>query len=97
MAGGLGLDKEFFESILTPQVMLYGFVGLRPTADGMSIAPRLPSDWNELSITQIHLRDHVLDVRVGKQSIEVVDHSPTGRPLKIEHPPQWKLAIVQGN
>ena len=27
VAGGLGLDREFFESILVPQVMLYGFLG----------------------------------------------------------------------
>ena len=44
VAGGLGLDKEFFESILVPQVMLYGFLGLHPTADGCTIDPRLPSD-----------------------------------------------------
>ena len=37
--GGLGLDKEFFESILVPQVMLYGFLGFRPTADGCEISP----------------------------------------------------------
>ena len=37
--GGLGLDKEFFESVLVPQVMLYGFLGFRPTADGFAIDP----------------------------------------------------------
>ena len=26
-AGGLGLDAEFFESVLVPQVMLEGFLG----------------------------------------------------------------------
>jgi hypothetical protein len=91
--GGLGLDKEFFESILVPQIMLYGFAGLRPTADDCSIAPRLPSDWKELSITRIHLRDHVLDLRITAQTIEVTDHNPAGRPLEIEHPPQWKLTV----
>jgi hypothetical protein len=37
VAGGLGLDKEFFESILVPQVMLYGFLGLRAGADAFTI------------------------------------------------------------
>jgi hypothetical protein len=60
--GGLGLDKEFFESVLVPQVMLYGFLGLRPTAEGFAIAPRLPADWPELTVTRIHLHDWVLDV-----------------------------------
>ncbi|HEX6960562.1 MAG TPA: hypothetical protein VF175_01745, partial [Lacipirellula sp.] len=43
--GGLGLDKEFFESVLVPQVMLYGFLGFRPTAEGFVIDPHLPADW----------------------------------------------------
>jgi hypothetical protein len=64
VAGGLGLDKEFFESILVPQVMLYGFMGLRPNVDGFSIDPHLPSDWPELTITRIHLHDAVLDIKV---------------------------------
>ena len=92
--GGLGLDKEFFESILVPQVMLYGFLGLRPTADGFSITPRLPSEWRELSVTRIHLHDHVLDLRITTDKIEVTDHTPAGRPLDIKHPPERKLIIV---
>lgn len=82
-AGGLGLDKEFFESILPPQIMLYGFLGLRPTATGCTIDPQLPPDWSELTITRIHLHDHVLDIRVTADAIEVTDHSPTRDPLAI--------------
>ncbi len=82
--GGLGLDKEFFESILVPQVMLYGFLGLRPTADGCVITPQLPTGWKELAITRIHLHDHVLDIRVAAEGIYVTDHNPAAAPLKIE-------------
>jgi hypothetical protein len=32
--GGLGIDEEFMESVLVPQVMLYGFLGFEPTAEG---------------------------------------------------------------
>jgi len=39
VAGGLGLDREFFESILVPQVMIYGFLGLHPTSDGFRLNP----------------------------------------------------------
>ena len=42
VAGGLGLDKEFVESVLPPSVMIYGFLGLRPTVDGLEINPKLP-------------------------------------------------------
>ncbi len=60
--GGLGLDREFFESILVPQVMLYGFLGFQPTAVGFRIEPRLPKDWPEASITRVHLHDMVFDL-----------------------------------
>jgi len=61
-AGGLGLDHEFYESVLVPQVMLYGFLGFRPTFEGFAIAPQLPTDWPSLTVTRIHLHDWVLDV-----------------------------------
>lgn len=60
--GGLGLDKEFFESILVPQVMLYGFLGFEPTPEGFRIHPHLPRDWPELTITRVHLHEMVLDI-----------------------------------
>ena len=37
-AGGLGMDSEFFESALVPQVVVNGFLGFAPTADGFKIA-----------------------------------------------------------
>jgi hypothetical protein len=70
--GGLGLDKEFFESVLVPQVMLYGFLGFRPTEDGFFIEPRLPSTWPELTVTRIHLHDCVLDVRATRNGTVTV-------------------------
>ena len=91
VAGGLGLDKEFFESILVPQVMLYGFLGFRPTADGCEIFPRLPDGWPSLTITRIHLHDHVLDVSAQGKAIEVKDHTPDGRALRITIPTGWSL------
>jgi len=91
VAGGLGLDKEFFESILVPQVMLYGFLGFKPTADGCEINPRLPSAWPSLTITRIHLHDHVLDVSVRGKTIEIKDHTPDGRTLQITVPAGWTL------
>jgi hypothetical protein len=93
VAGGLGVDREFFESILVPQVMLYGFLGFRPTADGCVIDPHLPSDWPELTITRIHLHDHVLDIRATRDQIEVSDHTPTAAPLKFNIPPKQRLAV----
>lgn len=62
VAGGLGLDHEFFESILVPQVMLYGFLGFEPTVDGCNVRPRLPHGWPELTVTRVYLHDQIVDV-----------------------------------
>jgi hypothetical protein len=60
--GGIGVDMEFFESVLVPQVMLYGFMGFEPTTEGFRINPRLPKEWPELKITRVHLHDAVLEL-----------------------------------
>lgn len=91
VAGGLGLDREFFESILVPQVMIYGFLGFKPTAEGCEINPRLPSDWPSLTITGIHLHTHILDITARSGVIEVVDHRPGEKPLSIKCPSDWKV------
>ncbi|BBO33075.1 hypothetical protein [Lacipirellula parvula] len=62
VAGGLGLDHEFFESILVPQVMLYGFLGFEPTVDGCNVRPQLPQAWPELTVTRVYLHDQIVDV-----------------------------------
>ena len=50
------------ESVLVPQVMLDGFLGFEPTAEGCRITPRLPSAWPELTVTAIRIHDHQVDV-----------------------------------
>ena len=92
VAGGLGLDKEFFESILVPQVMLYGFLGFRPTADGFAVNPRLPRDWPELTITRIHLHGHVLDITVRDKAIIVTGTGQATEPLVADVPSGWQLS-----
>lgn len=70
-AGGLGMDQEFFESVLLPQVMLDGFLGLVPTGDGFALNPRLPTGWSSLTVERIQLHNGVLTVRVNRESVEV--------------------------
>src|SRR5208282_222807 len=100
--GGLGLDKEFFESILVPQVMIYGFLGLRPSAEGLSLDPKLPKDWPELTITRIHLHERVLDITVRGRTVRVTPTAllsattlsaerPPGDPLVLKLPAGWTL------
>lgn len=96
--GGLGIDREFFESILVPQAMLYGFLGFRPTAEGCVIAPRLPQSWPSLGITRIHLHDRVLDItaRGSGAEIEVIDRGPGEGALRVLAPSPWTVRVRRG-
>ena len=83
-AGGLGVDREFYESILVPQVMLRGFLGFEPTVDGFRINPRLPKDWPELTVTRIRLQDQVLSIRATPSSIRVTTEGSGEEPFQID-------------
>lgn len=85
-AGGLGLDCEFMESILVPQVMLSGFLGLRPTPEGFDLSPRLPTDWPSLTIQGIHIHGHVVNVTAQRDGRIIVQPVRSGvGPLVVEH------------
>lgn len=73
--GGLGLDREFTESILLPQVLIDGFLGFQPKADGFAIWPKLPKEWPELIIDQIHWHGLILTVRATHKAIEITRSS----------------------
>jgi hypothetical protein len=98
-AGGLGLDREFVESVMATQVMLDGLLGFRPTVDGFAISPQLPKDWPELTITRIHLRDQVLDItatRDGGLKIVANNATPSEKELIIEAPNGMTLLSAEG-
>lgn len=97
VAGGLGVDKEFFESILAPQVMLYGFLGFRPTAEGFAVSPKLPEDWPELTITRIHLHENVIDVKVSHNLLIVTATDKPADSMVVEVPGDWNLVSYPTN
>jgi hypothetical protein len=95
VAGGLGLDREFFESILVPQVILSGFLGFAPTAVGFRIDPHLPSTWPELTVTRVHWHDLVFDL-TAKSNGTLLIHTDRAseRPLQIELPSgHWQTQV----
>jgi hypothetical protein len=87
-AGGLGLDREFFESLLVPQIMVRGFLGLTPTADGCRIEPRLPAEFPSLNIDRIRLKGLVLGVTASRDAIVVrkVEGESDGTPFVVNAP-----------
>jgi len=97
-AGGLGLDMEFIESVLVPQVMIDGFMGFRPLADGFILDPKLPSDWPELKIDRIHFHDSVLAIRATRNAIEVTNEVRSQEPCVIRLPKgEWKASYITRN
>jgi hypothetical protein len=91
--GGLGLDHEFFESALVPQIMLKGFLGFAPRADGFTLNPRLPSDWPELTIDRIRFQNLTLRIRATRDSIEIRKEGTAAEPMFIRLPEgKWKTS-----
>jgi len=91
--GGLGLDREFFESVLVPQVMIYGFLGARPEFDGLTLAPRLPKVWPSLTIRGIQYHDVTLDITATNDTLRIASRRRRDEPLRIRIPKgTWHLA-----
>ncbi len=85
-AGGLGIDCEFFESVLVPQILVRGFLGLQPTVDGFALSPQLPNDWKSLCIHDIHIRDYLLKCTAyADKHVEIQVIKPGATSIKIHY------------
>lgn len=94
-AGGLGLDKEFFESAMVPQIMLNGFLGFAPRGDGFRLDPRVPASWPELKIDRIRFHNLVLEIRATTARIEVRKTGEDGEPCAVYLPAgQWSWTLL---
>lgn len=98
--GGLGLDMEFFESVLVPQVMINGFLGLKPAADGLSLDPALPAGWPSLTVTRIRAHNRILDIKAAPVAIDVdvVDVLPVDLGSFTFYLPEgdWRVSVNGG-
>jgi hypothetical protein len=82
--GGLGIDQEFYESLLVPLIMTEGFLGLSVTPEQIRFAPRLPKDWPSLEVGRIQYRDWLLRAKATADSVVldlVADRN--ARPIKV--------------
>lgn len=96
-AGGLGLDREFFESVLVPQIMLYGFLGFQPRGDGFAMNPRLPDDWPELTIDRVRYHNILLQINASRDRIEIRSQGTLEQPLRLILPQRkWRAETLQG-
>jgi len=94
--GGLGLDCEFFESVLVPTVMLDGFLGFKPDTDGFTVDPKLPSSWRELTIDRIRFHDLTLKIRATRDAIEITSDAQTARPYAARKGEKVLLDFLRG-
>ena len=93
--GGLGMDQEFFESVLVPQVILRGFLGFNPTGDGFKLDPRLPKAWPELVVDRIRFQNYILRVKASRDAIEVLKEGEADGPCFVQLPKgEWKMAYL---
>jgi len=74
--GAVGTDVPFPESGLVPCYLLYEVAGLQPSAKGLWIAPRLPSDLPWIEIRNIQYRGRRIDVRVTHHDVTLKGHDP---------------------
>lgn len=94
-AGGLGLDMEFVESVMVPEVMLDGFLGFQALADGFKLDPKLPSDWPEFTVDRIGYQDSVLTIRATKNAIEITNAVRSERPSIVRLPKgEWHASYI---
>lgn len=91
-AGGLGLDKEFFESVMVPQTLLDGFLGFRPTATGCNITPRIPTAWPSLTVTDVRLHEHTFTIEATSTTLCLIPQKSAATPIQIQLPDGWRNA-----
>lgn len=85
-AGGIGVDCEFIESVLVPQVMLYGFLGFSAHPDGIEISPSLPSSWPSLALENINYQGIDLKIAVTRDEVKIETSCPRKESLNVSLP-----------
>jgi hypothetical protein len=96
-AGGLGIDQEFYESVLLPSVMLDGFIGFAPTTDGFRLQPQLPGDVPSVQLTRVAYRNMFLDFDVRRDRVHIkVTDGEVDAPLRVVLPAgQWRIVLTR--
>jgi autotransporter-associated beta strand protein len=84
-AGGLGVDEEFYETLLVPLIMTEGFLGLSVTPERVRFAPQLPQEWPSLEVGRIQYRDWMLRAKATPYEFELdLEAGGTAGPIEVE-------------
>jgi len=91
VGGNLGLTQEFWESAMVSQIMLNGFMGYKPEADGFALRPALPREWPELTIDRISLHGRTMTLTAAPDQISVTGLGGPDRPWRIRLPGRFRI------
>lgn len=94
-AGGLGIDQEFYESLLVPLIMTEGFLGLSVSPELIRFAPRLPKEWPSLEVGGIQYRDWILRAKATDKSVSLhLQATGKARPIRVAFAPgRWEVKM----
>jgi len=71
-AGGLGLDEEFVENLLTPTAWATAWLGLAAPEPGvLEIAPVIPAELEEIGVRNVIYQGNGLTLRAGRGFIDL--------------------------
>lgn len=96
VGGGLGIENEFFESVMVPRALFDGFAGFTALPDGFRLDPHLPRGWPDLAVENVRFQQWRLRLEVRQDSAEigfVHDYEPgLDRALRVLLPSErrWK-------
>lgn len=75
----IGVVGEFPESGLVPLALLPVWLGAEVKAGGLSLAPRLPDSWQEVTVRGIRFAGQPGEITVGKNILEAALQQENGR------------------
>jgi hypothetical protein len=95
-AGGLGIDEEFYESVLAPAIALDGFIGFSVRPDGFDLNPKIPDGIGKLAVTNVAYRDLIWDVEAAPDRVSfLVRSGKVDSPLRVGLPDgAWTVKVM---
>jgi len=93
--GGLGIQQEFFESIMIARLPIEGFLGFEPQPDGLSLRPRLPADWPELTIGPLRWRGLSVTARATQTLAELTFYGHSDELWTVRVAARYDRAVAQ--
>lgn len=90
-AGGIGIDMEFVETILTPYTMLEGFLGFKATSYGFDIIPNYPESWSSYEVDNLAYRNTLLSFKLDNDIIKIKVDGKYDQPVCIKIPAGYNI------